>query len=849
MPAPLLDLHAHFPMHTKFPPTFQQGNPPVGKQAEFMAANMLVNYWKGRPRVRLEDLLAGQPGAIGSVLYDPEDEFFQGVQPVPGAFDRLKAQLQNVEAEVAGRVRVVRNPADLEACVRSGERCLFHCIEGGFGFGGVAANVDEAAALGVAYVIPAHLFFRGVAGCENALPGVPDQLFRTLLNGEQGDDRGLTDPLGRDIVNLVYERGMIADITHSTQRAQREIFDIAADHGAPVISSHTGVRPASDYPLNLSLDAVQRIKESKGVIGVILADHWLRQPSEQVFGPSDKRLLFRAIDCIHDLTGSYDFIAIGTDLDGFIHPLKEYPSFAETRDLARDIEIKYGEAAAARILCENALRTLHAGWKGVSEAEAPAAAAPIAIDAAPTVSPVRVPFKTFRSRKLSLLQSCVADYVRRQGAPLAAPGLTFTPHADNWMQALVAAAEPFESLEAGEPAPPVPAGTPALLPAHLTPLDHCARAILQIAFGGKLEHAQGKEELAKFGTCDPGWLKCLQDYVGYLWKGHIQAYRPPSDDDDMTSVFEDLPDPCRIGIIGDWGTGTPEALEVLRQLRRDMDEGPGRPMILLHLGDIYYSGIASEVATFRNQCREVFPAEDIFTLAGNHDMYSGGGPYYDLISSLNRPAGRLQQRSYFCLRNQSWQLQAMDTGKNDSDPLALGTKMTSLDSREATWHQARLREAGERGVVLLSHHQPLSAFASVGKSFLKDKYVNDSLVSVFDVPAPGGAGTLLERAPLWLFGHEHNFAVYKPYGRLRGARCLGSSAVPASVADNPYHQKNDDIKWDESLKLSVNPATGLYTHSYAVMDLEGKKCTIRYFQYPEVDGRRQLGDGETFTSP
>ncbi len=68
MTTPLLDLHCHFPMHTKFPPRFTQGPPPLGKELEFWAANMLLNFQGGKPRASLDELLAGSSGGIGSVL-------------------------------------------------------------------------------------------------------------------------------------------------------------------------------------------------------------------------------------------------------------------------------------------------------------------------------------------------------------------------------------------------------------------------------------------------------------------------------------------------------------------------------------------------------------------------------------------------------------------------------------------------------------------------------------------------------------------------------------------------------------------------------------------------------------
>jgi microsomal dipeptidase-like Zn-dependent dipeptidase len=360
------DLHAHFPMHTKFPPLPPQGAPPVGKEIEFWVANMLMNYRGGVPRVKLDDVLKGAPGGIASVLYDPEDEFFHDAKPIPEAFAHLLAQLGNVESEVKGKVTVLRKPRRLRECLKNGERFLIHVVEGALALGGDAGYVSELASRGVAYVIVAHLFFRGVATCENAIPMVPDLVFNTLLNPQQDRKIGLTD-LGKTVVERLLREGILVDITHCTALAQKQIFDMARDHGnAPVISSHTGVRGASDYPLNLSRETVRSIAKSKGVVGIILGTHWLRQPREQIFGPNGFDLVFRAIDCVHQWTGCYDHIAIGSDLDGFIQPIEGCETYANTPALVRAIQQKYPKAAE-KILYANAVDVLERGWKGAPD--------------------------------------------------------------------------------------------------------------------------------------------------------------------------------------------------------------------------------------------------------------------------------------------------------------------------------------------------------------------------------------------------------------------------------------------------------------------------------------------------
>jgi microsomal dipeptidase-like Zn-dependent dipeptidase len=364
---PLLDLHAHFPMHLHFPPRIVHFPPPVDKELEFWAANTLLNFQGGKPRVSLEKLLAGAPGGIGSVLYDPEDEFFRSAKPVPTAFNDVLGQINEVETELtkSGKVKIARSPADVDRFLNSGERFVFHCIEGAFAFGGNPANVEKAARNGVVYVTVAHLFYRGVATCENAIPFLDDRIFQSVLNAEQDPTIGLTE-LGRDITTELLRCGVLIDITHATQQAQKELFRMALRQDVPLISSHSGVRAMSDYPLNLTPDAILQIAKSNGVVGVILAKHWLRHRSEQFGGPDGLDLLFRTIRYIGNLTKNFDHIAIGTDLDGFIDPITPCGNYAETTNLVAAVQGEF-PAHADKILYKNALRVLHAGWRGVPD--------------------------------------------------------------------------------------------------------------------------------------------------------------------------------------------------------------------------------------------------------------------------------------------------------------------------------------------------------------------------------------------------------------------------------------------------------------------------------------------------
>jgi predicted phosphodiesterase len=334
------------------------------------------------------------------------------------------------------------------------------------------------------------------------------------------------------------------------------------------------------------------------------------------------------------------------------------------------------------------------------------------------------------------------------------------------------------------------------------------------------DHAKAQlysDELKK-AVCDAaGWSTCLATYLAYKASGGELPYR------DHTNVIEPIPDKVRIGIIGDWGTGEHGAISLLNEIKKQS------PDLLVHLGDIYYSGTQHEAkANFLDICRAMFGGTyRLFTLCGNHDMYSGGQGYYWLIDQIGQGA------SYFALKNKNWQLLAMDTGHNDSNPMTVSSNMTSLNSNEAQWHLAQITASEGRQTILLSHHQLFSAFGSVGKDADGKNYAyNPNLYSTFK--------NILGQVEWWFWGHEHTLAIYEPYMALKRGRCVGCSAVPVYTDQQSYTVDQnlvtlgpDGPKWQAAAQVGV---TGnLYNYAFAILSLDGATASVEYFQAP-IDG-------------
>jgi hypothetical protein len=113
-----------------------------------------------------------------------------------------------------------------------------------------------------------------------------------------------------------------------------------------------------------------------------------------------------------------------------------------------------------------------------------------------------------------------------------------------------------------------------------------------------------------------------------------------------------LPDRARLFLVGDFGTGLYGAPVTAKTVEAD----PEKFDLLVHLGDVYYSGEKDEV---QQRLLDIWPKRAEGTsrnLNGNHDMYSRGYGYFDVAL----PAFG-QDSSYFAFQNSRWTLLFLDT--------------------------------------------------------------------------------------------------------------------------------------------------------------------------------------------
>ncbi|MCA6115191.1 metallophosphoesterase [Bradyrhizobium sp. WSM 1738] len=424
--------------------------------------------------------------------------------------------------------------------------------------------------------------------------------------------------------------------------------------------------------------------------------------------------------------------------------------------------------------------------------------------------------RTFRDHFLSLYQSAAADYVSQKRKETTTEGAVEA--ADPLMEAVNEIAE-LRSKNASE-IPDTEEGI-ADIPRICASLG--LRYLEALVSGDHARAARIQEQMTG-GTCDLKWASTLSEYAKFFGANGSRGKIPYVRAAEVGAHTIPIAAGARIAVFGDWGTGAQPARRILTRIREQ------KPDVLLHLGDIDYSGTPAECQTnFVNVIRSTFdPAIPTFTLAGNHDMYSGGLGYYDLARTLN--AGeQAQKASFFCLRSAdaAWQILAMDTGLHDYSPISVTDALTFVEEDEQQWLEQRVAEfPGE--TILVSHHQLFSAFSQIGKPRGDGTLLpyNPNLLALFERLKAKG------KIAAWLWGHEHNLCVYQGYLGLERGRCIGHGAIPIFEEEKPY----DVLKGIADppglvAGTQLNVSDGAYEHGFAMVALGtgGGKTKVEYF--------------------
>jgi microsomal dipeptidase-like Zn-dependent dipeptidase len=153
---------------------------------------------------------------------------------------------------------------------------------------------------------------------------------------------------------------MIVDVTHCTPDARAAIFGEVGS-SRPVVATHAGVQRLNPDAYNLADDELREVARRNGLVGVIFMTYWLQQPHPPRDGLD---LIWRTLEHVHTVTGSFDHVALGTDFDGFTDPPDDVRDASMLPAVTRTLlERGMTESDVKKVLGGNAQRVLAAGWR------------------------------------------------------------------------------------------------------------------------------------------------------------------------------------------------------------------------------------------------------------------------------------------------------------------------------------------------------------------------------------------------------------------------------------------------------------------------------------------------------
>ena len=318
-----------------------------------------------------------------------------------------------------------------------------------------------------------------------------------------------------------------------------------------------------------------------------------------------------------------------------------------------------------------------------------------------------------------------------------------------------------------------------------------------------------------FTPDDPDWYVFIaKGVLERLAEGNAPFNAAPAE-------YDGVAGDARLVVVGDWGTGLPRARNVAALMQERVREAVagGRQVHVVHLGDVYYSGLETED---QRRFLDLWPVTQAqaeagvtsWSLNGNHDMYSGGFGYFGTL--LGDPRFSRQRSSdgkptsFFRLRSPSWDFVGIDTSW-DTDVTSAGQVGVLQDPQGR--YVADVAAQSSRKLVLFSHHQLVSVYdrADVGST----------------LPAKLAPVLTGNRVTAWWWGHEHRAITYEAAAGVRYPRCLGNGGVPVLPDPAPPAGSKPAITWHSTRSVRED-GQDRTRFGFAVLDLHPDRIEVAY---------------------
>jgi membrane dipeptidase len=229
-----------------------------------------------------------------------------------------------------GRLTFCKSGSEVRRAVAEGRFAALAALEGAQGIEGRLEHVRTAYEHGLRMLGLVHF-----QATEAAYP----------MTLSAFDHAGLT-PFGRELLSEMEQLGMVVDLAHLNRRGVKDALSVMK---RPFVVSHTGCRALVNHPRNLDDPQIRRIADRGGVVGIAFGSSFVR---------GDLSGFLDHVEHVIRIGGT-DSIALGSDFDGMITPVKGmedvtvYPRITQGL-LARG----HPRGIVQKVLGENALRVI-----------------------------------------------------------------------------------------------------------------------------------------------------------------------------------------------------------------------------------------------------------------------------------------------------------------------------------------------------------------------------------------------------------------------------------------------------------------------------------------------------------
>lgn len=254
--------------------------------------------------------------------------------------ERLLGQIAEAEAFVKQNSDwvIAGEPAEARAALAAGKRVFVFSIETAAGL--VETAADQDLFIGekkIRIVTFMHLSPDALGRGVSLYPGAgffnsPIEFIRAWISGNKDPETGaylnpygLSDH-GKTVLRDLVQRRVWIDLAHSSDRAMREMGEVLDEVGQPSLYSHTKLREISHNERSVPKFALDRVRRTGGMVGLIPTDDMSRRLSPESGLPKECRTGMRAFAeewrRTVELTGDSEAVALGSDFNAPLHGLR-----------------------------------------------------------------------------------------------------------------------------------------------------------------------------------------------------------------------------------------------------------------------------------------------------------------------------------------------------------------------------------------------------------------------------------------------------------------------------------------------------------------------------------------------